>query len=92
DAEGMIVQTAPIIYSKDGKQEELGTIEVRLTTERAYATIRAETIKIAGIGAAALLVVCAVLIFIVRGVTRPIVRMTEAMTELASGRTEVVVP
>ncbi|WP_207461867.1 HAMP domain-containing methyl-accepting chemotaxis protein [Azospirillum sp. SYSU D00513] len=92
DAEGMIVQTAPIIYSKDGKQEEVGTIEVRLTTERAYATIRAETIKIAGIGAAALLVVCAVLIFIVRGVTRPIVRMTEVMTELASGRTEVVVP
>ncbi|MCW2238722.1 methyl-accepting chemotaxis protein [Azospirillum canadense] len=88
----VISASAPVLYGSGSKKEQIGTIEVRLTADRAYEALWAETMMIAGIGALALLLVCGVLFMIVRGVTRPIVTMTTIMDELAAGRTDVVVP
>jgi len=90
--ETVILRTAPIIRGMGSKASDIGSLEVRLSTQRIYSDIRATTVGIAAVCALALLVVCGVLLAIVRGVTRPIVRMTRVMTDLASGRTEVEVP
>ncbi|WP_042695184.1 methyl-accepting chemotaxis protein [Azospirillum sp. B506] len=92
DPASVITATAPLMYGAGKAKSEIGTIEIRLTAEHAYAMIRIETAKIAVVGGFALLLVCGVLFVIVRGVTRPIVLMTAVMGDLADGKTDVVVP
>jgi PAS domain S-box-containing protein len=87
-----VVKIAPIMRTEDGRTTEIGAIEVHLSPQRLYGDIRSITTVIAAICIVSLLVVCGVLVLILRGVTRPIVRMTDVMTELASGRTEIDVP
>ncbi|MCG5238456.1 methyl-accepting chemotaxis protein [Azospirillum doebereinerae] len=88
----VILRTAPIQRGEGAKAATIGSIEINLTTQRLYDGIRATTTAIALVCALALLAVCGVLVAIVRGVTRPITRMTAAMTDLAAGRTGVEVP
>ncbi len=90
--DSVILRTAPIDHADGAKAARIGSLEIRLGTRRIQDDVRAATLVIAGVGALALLVVCGVLVAIVRGLTRPIVRMTGTMTELAAGHTEVAVP
>ncbi|UEM20552.1 methyl-accepting chemotaxis protein [Skermanella mucosa] len=92
DDDGAIVRRADIVRGSGSREETIGSVEVRLSPRRIYDDIRDQTITIAGVCAAALLLVCGVLVLIVRGLTLPIVDMTSVMTTLASGRTEVEVP
>ncbi|BAI74551.1 two-component sensor histidine kinase (plasmid) [Azospirillum sp. B510] len=72
--------------------QEIGQLELRLTTARAERTIdnRAWTIALSGFGL--LVVVCGLLAMIVRGVTAPIRQMTDGMAVLAAGRVDVDIP
>jgi PAS domain S-box-containing protein len=87
-----VVQVAPINRIEAGKPVQIGRLEIHLSPHRLYDDIRSMTAAIAAICVLVLIVVCGVLVLIVRGVTQPIVRMTDVMTSLASGRTSIEVP
>ncbi len=90
--EEIIARRVPVLRGTGAKKEELGQIEVRLSTQRITADIRATTLTIAAVCTLAFLVVCGILLAVVRGVTQPIERMTRVMTALAAGDTAVQVP
>ncbi|WP_041795651.1 methyl-accepting chemotaxis protein [Pararhodospirillum photometricum] len=85
-----IVQRAPIV--RGPRKEELGAIEIRLSTKRFEQNLQATTGTIAAVGALTLVLVCGILVVMVRGITQPIQRMTGVMTILAAGNTSVEVP
>ncbi|MBK1838415.1 HAMP domain-containing protein [Azospirillum sp. YIM B02556] len=90
--EGGIAGNAPVTRREGAKAAEIGTIQVRLSTRRIQDDIRATTAVIALAALLSVLVVCGALAAIVRTVTRPIAQMTQVMSALAAGRTEIEVP
>ena len=87
-----VIERAPIVRNDGGVVSRIGWIEVHLSPHRLTGEIRTVTMAIALIGVASLVLVCGALVLILRGVTRPIVRMTDVMTQLASGRHDIEVP
>lgn len=89
---GTLSQTSEIIRRDGSKAEHLGTVEIRLSTQRAERQARARATAIAALGIGVIVVICGALYLIVRGATRPIVLLTETMSRLAKGDTTVEVP
>ena len=90
---GLITARTPLIKAiGDSGNHRIGTLEVTLTTTRADARSVGRGWAIAVAGTLLLVMVCAALAWIIHGVTRPILVMTEVMTDLACGRVEVPVP
>jgi PAS domain S-box-containing protein len=87
-----VIESAPIMRSENGTVSQIGSIEVHLSPQRLSDDIRRMALAIAVIGAFALLSICTVLVLILRGVTRPIVQMTDVMTRLAAGSMDIEVP
>jgi methyl-accepting chemotaxis protein len=80
-----IVESRPVTRSEAGTTKTLGNLEIALSKTRSETTI-AETSRIlVGGGLAVLAVVCGVVFLIIRGVSKPIVDLTAAMTKLAAG-------
>lgn len=88
----LVVQSSPVTRTEGKKTSIIGQVEVRLSTARMEAEAQKTVWTTALIGLATLLLVSAVLWMIVRGVTKPITRMTRVMGELAAGKLEVSVP
>jgi len=76
----------------DGQEIPLGRLVLGLSTARAEAESLRQAWTIAATGAALLLLACALLVLILRRITRPVVGMTRVMGELAAGRVAVAVP
>ncbi|MGA1860622.1 methyl-accepting chemotaxis protein [Azospirillum sp. 11R-A] len=91
-SEAGIVGNAPVTRSEGAKATEIGTLQVRLSTQRIQDDIRTTTAVIALAALLSVLVICGVLGAIVRTVTRPIAQMTRVMSALAAGETNVDVP
>ncbi|WP_029008625.1 methyl-accepting chemotaxis protein [Azospirillum halopraeferens] len=91
-AEGIVSRTLPLLRNDGGTIATIGEIELRLNTRRIERQSMDNALAIAAGALVALLAVCGTLLVIVRGVTRPISRMTEAMRALADGRTDIAVP
>ncbi|RJF79364.1 HAMP domain-containing protein [Azospirillum cavernae] len=88
----ILVRKADVVRKADGRSTVLGSVEVRLSAARAekQALERATMLAIAGF--LALVAVCGVLFWIVRGATKPIVQLTATMSQLAAGDTATIVP
>ncbi|MBV8169399.1 MAG: methyl-accepting chemotaxis protein [Alphaproteobacteria bacterium] len=84
----VIVERRPIVRG----DKRLGEIEIRLSTERSDARIAGRVGEIAVAGGAALALVLTLLVVIVRGVTRPILRLRDAMTTMSAGNFTIAVP
>ncbi|MEI7606473.1 MAG: ATP-binding protein [Rhodospirillaceae bacterium] len=93
DRPDLIVARAPLVR-EGGKlgNKQIGTIELVLTTTRAVAESQQRGWEIALAGGVMLVLVCGLLGWIIHGVTRPIIGMTEVMTELAKENVAVPVP
>ncbi|MEI7606470.1 MAG: HAMP domain-containing methyl-accepting chemotaxis protein [Rhodospirillaceae bacterium] len=92
-AEGMIVERLPIFRDSGAKNAKpIGSLEMRLSTVRADTETNARAWAIVLIGIGVLVVVCGALAAIIRGVTKPILRLNDAMVALASGTHDVAVP
>ena len=95
---GLIVARAPLwhdggpVGAGGAAAERIGTLELRLATARGEAVIAGRAWAIAAIGVGFLVAVCGMLALILRGVTAPILAMTDSMTALAAGAVEVPVP
>jgi signal transduction histidine kinase len=75
----------PIIKISHGDTQKIGMLTLRMSTARAEAETTQATEMVVAIGAAALLVICGLVIMIVRNTTRPILRLTETMAKLSRG-------
>ncbi|MBP2293710.1 methyl-accepting chemotaxis protein [Azospirillum rugosum] len=87
-----LVRRADIQRGSGSRVETLGTVEIHLSPRRAERQATERAWLLAGGGLAALVALCGVLFLMVRGATRPIVRLTAVMTRLAGGAVEVEVP
>lgn len=92
DAAHALTRKADVVRRTDASTERLGTVEIRLSTQRAEAQTNARAIILAATGFGLILLLSFALSLIVRGVTRPIVRLTATMGRLAEGDTSVAVP
>ena len=95
DARGQadaLSRKADIVRVADGKTEVLGSVEVWLSKSRAKTETRARATTIATTGAVVIVGLSLALFLIVRGATRPIVRLTATMSRLAEGDATVDVP
>ncbi len=88
----ILVRKAEVIRKADGRTTTLGSVEIRLSAARAERQAIERAIVLAGIGALALLAVCGVLYWIVRGATKPIIQLTGTMSRLAAGDSTAAVP
>jgi len=79
-----------LAISKDGKQ--IGTIEILLSPSRSAAEASKRSAAIAAGGVALLLLICGALALIIRGVTRPIIGLADAMMVLSAGNLDACVP
>jgi signal transduction histidine kinase len=92
-ASDIVHETTTISYTDDaGKFHQLGRVMVSLQTDRAEAKMMGRLWRIALGGLAALLAICAVLVYIARGLIQPINALTATMTGLAGGDTSLPVP
>ena len=91
-AGSLIVERLPVIRAEGERYQTIGALELRMSTARADALIARQTIELAMAGAATLLVVCGLLVWILRKATRPIVALTETMATLSSGALDIVIP
>jgi methyl-accepting chemotaxis protein len=92
DASNGLTQKADIVRVENGKTEVLGTVQVSLSKTRSEAQISARATMIAMTGGVIIVGLCVALFLIVRGATRPIVRLTATMSRLAAGDAAVDVP
>lgn len=86
---------ARTVLTRDTKQagaQRIGTMELALTTTRADRESARRGWEIALVGGVVLVLVCGALAWIIHGVTRPIIGMTNVMTDLAAGNVNVPVP
>ena len=83
----LIVETAEVRYGKGAKSSVVGRLELGLSPARVFARIEETTAGIAAKGAVALAFVLAAFVLILRGITRPILRLTATMSALAGGDT-----
>ncbi|MBP2299301.1 methyl-accepting chemotaxis protein [Azospirillum picis] len=88
----VLVRRTDIQRKADGRLDRLGTVEIHLSPRRAERQAAERAWLLAGGGLAALVALCGVLFLMVRGATRPIVRLTAVMTRLAAGDGTAEVP
>ena len=88
----LIVEKVPVVRVDQGKPSTVGSLELRMSTARADRAIAAQTWWLTGLGLAALLIVCGMLLWILRRATRPIEALTETMTKLSSGELDAAIP
>ncbi len=88
----ILIRKADVVRKADGKTATLGSVEIRLSAARAERQAIDRAWKLAGVGALALVALCGVLFWIVRGATKPIVRLTGTMSRLADGDSGAEVP
>ena len=88
----LIVEKVPVIRLDQGRRQNVGALELRMSTARADAAIAEQTWILALIGAGALVVVCGLLFWILKSATRPIVTLTDVMTKLSSGQLDIKIP
>ncbi|KAA0594047.1 methyl-accepting chemotaxis protein [Azospirillum lipoferum] len=88
----VLVRRADIQRKAGTRTDKLGTVEIHLSPRRAERQAAERAWLLAGGGLAALVALCGVLFVMVRGATRPIVRLTGVMTRLAAGERAVEVP
>ena len=93
DRPDLVIARAPLMR-EGGKlgSKQIGTIQLVLTTTRAVAESTRRGWEIACVGGVLLVLVSAILAWIIHGVTRPIIGMTEVMAQLATENVEVPVP
>ncbi|MEI7607589.1 MAG: ATP-binding protein [Rhodospirillaceae bacterium] len=89
---GLLTARAPLTEIIGSNGNRIGTLELTLTAIRAEQGSASRGWAIAAAGCGLLVLVCAALVWIVHGVTRPLLAMTGVMSELAAGRTDVTVP
>ena len=90
---GLVTARAPLTgVAGDTGSRPIGALELTLAATRADAESASRGWVIAAAGCGLLVLVCAALVWIVHGVTRPLLAMTGVMSELAAGRTDVTVP
>jgi len=87
-----LIRKSDIVRRDGDKAEVLGTVEIRLSTQRVESLAATRATTIAAIGGGVIVVLCGALLIIVRGTTRPIVRLTGTMSRLAEGDTTVEIP
>ena len=88
----LLVRRADILRKSGARVDRLGAVELHLSPRRAERQATDRAWLLAGGGLAALVALCGVLFLMVRGATRPIVRLTAVMTRLADGDGAVEVP
>ena len=91
-AGALIVEKVPVIRVDQGRQKNIGALELRMSTTRADAAIARQTWTIALVGLSALVVVCGLLLWILKSAIRPIVALTNVMAKLSSGELDVEIP
>ncbi|WP_063614281.1 methyl-accepting chemotaxis protein [Bradyrhizobium sp. Cp5.3] len=91
-AGSLIVEKVPVTRVVQGQQKTVGELELRMSTARADVAIARSTRVLALVGAAALIVVCGLLFWILKSATRPIVALTDVMASLSSGRLDAEIP
>ena len=88
----LIVEKVPVVRIEQGRPSTVGSLELRQSTDRADRAIVTQTWWLAGLGLAALVVVCGLLFWILKRATRPIEALTETMAKLSSGDLAVAIP
>lgn len=87
-----IVERLPVLRGESGKMAKVGSLELRFSTARSQAAVKAEALAIALAGAASVLLVCLLVAVLLRRTIRPITQMTQAMTTLSGGDLTVAIP
>jgi methyl-accepting chemotaxis protein len=88
----MIVEKVPVIRLDQGQPKTIGALELRLSTARADAAIARDTLVTILAGLCGLIVVCGLLFWFLKSVTRPIEALTRVMADLSSGKLDVGLP
>jgi diguanylate cyclase (GGDEF)-like protein/PAS domain S-box-containing protein len=89
----IVRQAADLTYIDSlGHRYPIGRVAISLQTDRVEAILFRRLSAIAGGGLLALLAICGVLVYIARGLIRPINALTSTMTGLARGDTDLSVP
>ncbi len=88
----IIVERVPVVRSEGAKQQTIGTLELRVSTARAEAKIVSGSLALAAIGAAALLIVCGLLVLILRRAIQPVAALTASMALLSTGALDTDIP
>jgi methyl-accepting chemotaxis protein len=87
-----IVERHPIVRLDNGAEKRIGDLEITLSTARASERTARRMTEISIAGAAALFVVLLLLAVIVRGITKPILQLRDAMTAMSGGDFTVAIP
>lgn len=87
-----IAERVPVLRAIQGEPVVVGTLELRLSTARADATIARATWILIVVGGGALAVICGLLLWILKSTTRPIRALTQTMAELSSGDLTTEIP
>jgi methyl-accepting chemotaxis protein len=88
----VITETRPLIHKDSGKDTVVGKLSVSMSTRRAEAAIVTTSHWMIASGVAALVLICGVIFTIIRGVTRPINKITDTMTQVADGNCAIEIP
>jgi methyl-accepting chemotaxis protein len=88
----LIVEKVPVIRIDQGRQKNIGALELRMSTARADAAIARDIWAITLVGFGALILVCGLLLWILKSSTRPIEALTNVMAKLSWGDLEVNIP
>jgi methyl-accepting chemotaxis protein len=91
-AQDAIVERRPILRVDNGREKRIGDIEIALSTTRSDARLDRRMTEISAAGVAALAVVLLLVSLIVRGVTKPILQLRDAMTAMSAGDFSVAIP
>lgn len=88
----LVVETRPIVRNDNGDEITIGSMEIRLSSDRAVTALRVRVIALATAAAVFMLMLIAVIYVVVRTVVRPVEDMTQAMSSLSSGALDVIIP
>lgn len=88
----LIVEKVPVLRQDHDVLKSIGALELRMSTARSDAAIALTVRKLTLIAAAALALVCGLLLLILSRATRPIVALTGAMARLSQRDLEVEIP
>jgi signal transduction histidine kinase/CheY-like chemotaxis protein len=77
---------------RQGRLQNLGTLQVGFDLRPTMKVVEHEAMFLVGSGVFVLVLVVWGTVYILRGITAPIARMTDVMSELAAGEIDIVVP
>ena len=77
---------------RQGRLQNLGTLQVGFDLRPTMKVVEHEAMFLVGSGVFVLVLVVWGTVYILRGITAPITRMTDVMSELAAGEIDIVVP